>query len=45
MIEHITTELKETYIETATILRGHERRRFMARIVKSLGRGGAAWAE
>lgn len=45
MIEHITTELKETFIETATILRGPDRRRFMARIVNSLGRGGAAWAE
>ncbi len=45
MIEHITTELKETFIETANTLKGHERRRFMARIVRSMGRGGAAWAE
>lgn len=45
MIEHITTELKETFIETAHTLKGHERRRFMARIVRSMGRGGAAWAE
>ena len=45
MKEHITTELKETFIETANTLKGHERRRFMARIVRSMGRGGAAWAE
>ena len=45
MIEHITRELKETFIETANTLKGHERRRFMARIVRSMGRGGAAWAE
>jgi hypothetical protein len=45
MIKHITTELKETFIETANTLKGHKRRRFMARIVRSMGRGGAAWAE
>lgn len=45
MIEHITIEMKETFIETANILKGHERRRFMAGIVKGMGRGGAAWAE
>jgi len=45
MIEHITIELKETFIETANTLKGHERRRFMARIVRSMGRGGGAWAE
>jgi hypothetical protein len=45
MIEHMRTELKETFIETANRLKGHERRRFMARIVRSMGRGGAAWAE
>lgn len=45
MIEHIPTEMKETFIETAKILKGHERRRFMAGIVKGMGRGGAAWAE
>lgn len=45
IIEHITTEMKETFIETANILKGHERRQFMAGIVKGMGRGGAAWAE
>jgi hypothetical protein len=45
IIEHITTEMRETFIETANILKGYERRRFMAGIVKGLGRGGAAWTE
>jgi hypothetical protein len=36
----LTEELKTTYQATAKQLRGHERRIFMARIVKSLGRGG-----
>lgn len=45
MIKHITPEMKETFIETANILKGHKRRRFMAGIVKGMGRGGAAWAE
>ena len=45
IIEHITTEMKETFIETANILKGQERRRFMAGIVRGVGRGGAAWAE
>lgn len=44
-MEHITLALKETFIETAKTLKGHERRRFMARIVRDMGRGGAAWAE
>lgn len=45
ILQQIPTEMKETFIETAAILKGHERRRFMARIVNSLGRGGASWAE
>ncbi len=45
MIKHITVSLKETFIETANTLKGPERRRFMARIVRDMGRGGAAWAE
>jgi hypothetical protein len=36
----LTNELKETYIETAKQLKGSDRRLFMARIVRSLGRGG-----
>lgn len=39
MVE-LTEALKETYIETAQALKGSDRRVFMARIVKSLGRGG-----
>jgi hypothetical protein len=45
IIQTIPQEMKETFKETAKILKGHERRRFMARIVQSLGRGGASWAE
>jgi len=45
IIQHIPTEMKETFIETANTLKGHKRRRFMASIVNSLGRGGASWAE
>ena len=45
MIDHITSEMKATFIETAKILKGAERRRFMGGIVKGLGRGGGAWAE
>lgn len=41
----LTNELKETYIETAKQLKGSDRRLFMARIVKSLGRGGQRFAE
>lgn len=36
----LTEDLKTTYQATAKQLHGHERRLFMARIVKSLGRGG-----
>ena len=45
IIQQIPTEMKDTFIETANTLKGHQRRRFMARIVNSLGRGGASWAE
>lgn len=31
---------KATYIETARLLKGSDRRQFMARVVKSLGKGG-----
>jgi hypothetical protein len=36
----LTEALKTTYIETAQALKSSDRRVFMARIVKSLGRGG-----
>jgi len=41
----LTVELKSTYIETAKVLKGSQRRVFMARIVKSLGYGGQSLAE
>ena len=41
----LTAELKTTYIETAKVLKGSQRRVFMARIVKSLGYGGQSLAE
>jgi hypothetical protein len=41
----LTTELKEAYIEAANTLKGSDRRVFMARIVKSLGKGGQRLAE
>lgn len=40
----LTDELKATYIETAKTLKGSDRRVFMARIAKSLGRGGQSRA-
>jgi len=40
----ISEELKQTYIETAKVLKGSERRQFMVRIVKSLGYGGQSYA-
>lgn len=45
MIKHITASMKTTYIETAKTLKGHERRQFMARVVRDMGKGGASWAE
>lgn len=44
-MKELTPELIETYIETAKTLKGSDRRVFMARIVKSLGRGGQSYAE
>ena len=44
-MKELTSELKETYIETAKTLKGSDRRVFMARIVKSLGKGGQSYAE
>jgi len=35
---------KEMYIETAKQLKGHQKRLYMARVVKALGRGGQAYA-
>ena len=36
---------KSIYIETAKVLKGHARRIFMARVVKSFGKGGQRRAE
>jgi hypothetical protein len=41
----LTETLKGIFIETAKLLKGSERRRFMAQIVKSLGKGGQRRAE
>ena len=41
----LTDGFKNTLIETARTLRGHERRLFMARTVRSLGDGGQRRAE
>jgi hypothetical protein len=41
----LTAELKTTYIETAKVLKGSQRRVFMARIVRLLGYGGQSLAE
>lgn len=43
-MDHVSEEQKQAYIEAARALKGGHRRQFMARIVNSLGRGGAAWA-
>jgi hypothetical protein len=37
--------LQTVFIETATVLKGHERRVFMARVVRALGQGGQRQAE
>lgn len=41
----ITKEEQDVYIETAKVLKGSERRKFMARVVKALGHGGQLYAE
>lgn len=41
----LSAELKRIYIETAAILKGSERRVFMAKVVLSLGQGGPTRAE
>jgi len=40
----ITPAEKEMYIETAKQLKGHQKRLYMARVVKALGRGGQEYA-
>jgi hypothetical protein len=41
----LTNELKTLFIETAKVLKGSERRIFMARVVRTLGKGGQRRAE
>lgn len=40
----LSEELKTIYRKTAQVLKGSERRQFMARIVRTLGRGGQSYA-
>jgi len=40
----VTPAEKEMYIETAKLLKGHQKRLYMARVVKALGRGGQEYA-
>ena len=40
----VTENEKEMYKETAKQLKGHEKRLYMARVVKALGRGGQEYA-
>ncbi len=42
--ENVTSDWKELFIETEKVLKGHQRRIFMARTVNSLGRGGLKFA-
>lgn len=44
ILQEMTPELQTTFIETANVLSGHQRRLFMARVVNSLGRGGMTYA-
>jgi len=41
----LTDELKTLFVETAKVLKSSERRMFMARVVKTLGKGGQRRAE
>lgn len=41
----LTAELKDIFTETANILEGSDRRIFMAKVVKMLGKGGQRYAE
>jgi transposase len=43
-MSELSEELKNIYSKTAQVLKGSERRQFMARIVKTLGRGGQSYA-
>jgi Rhodopirellula transposase DDE domain len=44
-MREVTVAEKELYIETAKQLKGEQRRAYMARVVRALGRGGQRYAE
>jgi len=44
ILENVTLDLENLFIETANILKGHQRRLFMARTVNTLGHGGLKFA-
>lgn len=44
ILKEMTSELQATFIETCKVLKGHQKRLFMARVVKSLERGGMKYA-
>lgn len=41
----LADEFKSVFIETAKVLKGNDRRVFMARVVKALRRGGQRYVE
>ena len=41
----LTNTLKQIFIETAKTLKGSDRRLFMAKVVKAMGKGGQRQAE
>ena len=43
MMVELSNELQVAYIETAKVLKGADRRQFIARIVNALGRGGQSY--
>ncbi len=43
--ERLSEEEKELYIGIAKVMKGSEKRLFMARVVRMLGRGGQVYAE
>ena len=45
LLDAMSPELNETFIETVKVLKGYQKRLFMARVVKSLGRGGMSFAQ
>jgi len=44
ILKEMTQEMQTTFVETGKVLKGHQKRLFMARVVKSLGRGGMTYA-